>query len=173
MLCTQCGQEVVSEARFCSQCGQQLRLACQGCDTENPSGSRFCYHCGRSLTEPTDYGAHGGAGGGAGVQTPPQLVGCPRCFANNEPGSVYCFQCGLPFEGKSSSGAPRVSDIPAFLKGRPAGFWVRLLAFLIDRVILSIAVGIIGALFCGFCKSRNRPDASFCTKCGDQLLTSS
>ena len=27
------------------------------------------------------------------------------------------------------------------------------------------------ALFCGFCKSRNRPDASFCIRCGDQLLT--
>ena len=28
------------------------------------------------------------------------------------------------------------------------------------------------ALFCGFCKSRNRPDASYCTHCGDRLLTS-
>ncbi|MFQ6030682.1 MAG: PrsW family glutamic-type intramembrane protease [Dehalococcoidia bacterium] len=27
------------------------------------------------------------------------------------------------------------------------------------------------ALICGHCKNRNRPDASFCTGCGDQLLT--
>lgn len=28
-----------------------------------------------------------------------------------------------------------------------------------------------GALFCGFCKGRNRPDALYCTRCGDRLLT--
>ena len=27
------------------------------------------------------------------------------------------------------------------------------------------------ALYCGFCKTRNRSDATFCTKCGDRLLT--
>ena len=147
MQCPQCDQEVESEARFCSQCGQQLRLVCQACNTENLSGSRFCYHCGKSLTEAINDGES--TPPGAGAQRPPQVIGCPRCYANNEPGSAYCFQCGLPFEGKSPSEAPRVSGVPAFVRGRPAGFWIRLVAVLVDGLILSLAVGLLLSLFFG------------------------
>ena len=149
MQCPQCGQEVLSEAKFCNQCGQQLRLVCKSCDTDNPSGSRFCYHCGTSLAEPVNDGTRGRGASGASVQTPPHFVGCPRCYANNEPGSAYCFQCGLPFEGRPPSGAPRVSDVPAFVRGRPAGFWIRLVASLVDSLILAILLGMLVAMFFG------------------------
>ena len=147
MMCPQCGQEVGNEARFCSQCGQQLRSVYPACGTENRPESRFCYNCGRNLSEQTGYGEGMATGAGAGVQRPPQVIGCPRCFANNEPGSVYCFRCGLPFEGSSASGAARASNIPAYLGGEPSGFWIRLVAFIVDNLILSLAVALLLVIF--------------------------
>lgn len=70
------------------------------------------------------------------VALPPPLV-CPRCHASNEAGTTFCYSCGYPLEEPQ---APAFR--PGQLQGVPAGFWVRLLAWLIDSVLL-IAVQLL------------------------------
>ena len=150
MKCPNCGQEASNVARYCSRCGQQLRLVCQSCSSENTLGSLYCSVCGKSLTEQVAYESPGNAG--SSVPTRSQVTNCPRCFANNEPGAVYCYRCGLPLEGGATSSAgtvPGARNIPVYSSGRPGGFWVRAIAFFIDQTILGIALGMVGAMLWG------------------------
>lgn len=55
----------------------------------------------------------------------------------NEPDAAYCYRCGFPLEDAHPAGAD-FPGIPAYREGRPAGFWVRLAAYLIDGAVLSI-----------------------------------
>jgi len=57
---------------------------------------------------------------------------CSGCGTVNDRSSNYCYKCGLRLPG----------DVYAGTSVNPAGFWVRLLAFLIDQIILS-TVGIV------------------------------
>ena len=70
---------------------------------------------------------------------------CPRCQRFNEPGSVYCYSCGCPLDEASQENRSNYSEsghgsgygvgnVSGF--GRPAGFWVRLGAYLIDMACL-------------------------------------
>lgn len=68
---------------------------------------------------------------------------CPRCHNVNEPGSAFCYSCGLPFdEGRT----PASAIFPAM---RPAGFWVRLTASIIDAIVLIVAELVIIAAWPG------------------------
>jgi class 3 adenylate cyclase/tetratricopeptide (TPR) repeat protein len=49
--CSNCGNGNPEDARFCSQCGHRLRIACQVCGTEADPGDRFCRNCGSALTD--------------------------------------------------------------------------------------------------------------------------
>jgi len=66
MHCPGCRHRNEDGARFCTQCGRRLDLACAHCDAVNPGGSRFCQGCGCPL------GAAGSAG--PAVYTPPHLT---------------------------------------------------------------------------------------------------
>ena len=125
MQCPQCGLEPIIGAVFCGNCGSRLQLRCENCDTTNPSNSNFCYSCGKRL----DSGQNLGRLEARDTRPVTLAVECPRCHAANEPGSVYCFSCGLPLEGTPA--ASRSSSI-----GEPAGFWIRLGAYLLDAIIL-------------------------------------
>ena len=50
-LCPGCRQPVQKEAKFCSQCGQQLLIfqKCAGCGEDLPSNAKFCLQCGRPV----------------------------------------------------------------------------------------------------------------------------
>ncbi len=71
----------------------------------------------------------------------PRLAGaarCPRCGSPIDASSAYCFNCGLPLEGVSPIAAHTSGERMVFGL-QPAGFWVRLFAFVIDWILLSIA----------------------------------
>ena len=80
------------------------------------------------------------AGPGSVAEPTTTPVTCPRCQYVNAPHSEYCFNCGLPL-GAAAWPAPGVvsgaSGIPAYDNNPPAGFGIRLAAFLIDNVILT------------------------------------
>ena len=66
--------------------------------------------------------------------TAQHAIACPRCRTVNQAGSIFCFNCGLPLD----EAAPAARPSP-YYTGRPAGFWVRLAAALIDAAILITA----------------------------------
>ncbi len=66
---------------------------------------------------------------------------CPRCGRMSEPGSSYCFACGLPLDERAGGEAWQTGRVV-----QPAGFGVRLLAWIIDFTLLYATVlGIIVA----------------------------
>ena len=132
-------------------CGVRLQLRCHACQTPYSPGSRFCGHCGVAFA---------GVAGVAGEATPAadpgtDTIPCPRCHRTNAPGAAYCFACGLPFEGVQSdipyarsSGASGYGPV-AFALGRPGGFWLRLLAYVIDGLIVTFAFILIWTTLLG------------------------
>ena len=71
---------------------------------------------------------------------PPGAISCPRCHKVNEQAARYCYSCGLPLDEtrKAEASAAPLAHEAAF-QGRPAGFWVRLAAFVIDAIVLTVA----------------------------------
>ncbi len=48
--CTNCGQELLPGAKFCSNCGEKVvNLKCSNCGTVNEKGAKFCVTCGQKL----------------------------------------------------------------------------------------------------------------------------
>ena len=95
-----------------------MPAACPNCGAANLAENRYCHACGTRLGEPSSPAA-------------PLLLSCPRCQASNEVGTTFCYSCGYPLEESraAQSGMARA-------EGVPAGFWIRLLAWLIDSVLL-------------------------------------
>jgi class 3 adenylate cyclase/tetratricopeptide (TPR) repeat protein len=50
-MCSNCGHENPSGAKFCARCGSALALACPSCGSAYGSGDLFCVACGVQLTE--------------------------------------------------------------------------------------------------------------------------
>ncbi len=121
----------------------RLQNVCPNCNTLNSFGSAFCRQCGTGFAV-------------AAVDRDPTAIpqvadsaipaGCPRCHSVNEPGAAFCFSCGLPFdEGPAPASA-------IFLAMRPAGFWIRFVAQMIDGVafiIIGVILGVFTAAFGG------------------------
>ena len=55
MICSWCGYENLSRARFCGDCGRglQVDVVCESCSTANPAGYSFCDACGAALALPS------------------------------------------------------------------------------------------------------------------------
>ena len=60
-------------------------------------------------------------------------ISCPRCRQVCEPGSDFCFACGLPLDDESST-----LSVGVVTTGQPAGFWIRLWAWIIDFITLAV-----------------------------------
>lgn len=143
MNCQRCGRKAGSDAIFCIDCGAPLELRCPACQTPYASGNRFCKICGRSLPE---------AGLASELPQPDQPVHsgarsfpCPRCHQRNMPDADYCFACGMPLD--DSRGDVQPANAPdVVVMAFPAGFWVRLLAGLIDSLIVIFASFIIAVV---------------------------
>jgi uncharacterized RDD family membrane protein YckC/ribosomal protein L40E len=131
--CPNCDGPLAEEAIFCTGCGVRLQYQCQTCYTLNSFGASFCRQCGSSLST---------SAGDPGPASPPRTEGpanassCQRCGNVNEPGALFCYSCGLPID------EGQVRAVPLFPAGRPAGFWIRLLAWAIDVIVL-IAVELV------------------------------
>ncbi|MDD5287737.1 MAG: RDD family protein [Dehalococcoidales bacterium] len=91
---------------------------CSRCGTVNHPSSVYCYRCGMKLTDTI-------------VQS--KKI-CTGCNAPNAPTSGYCYKCGLKLPDKIGTGE---------LTGKHAGFWIRLLAYIIDGVLLGIVTSFI------------------------------
>jgi uncharacterized RDD family membrane protein YckC len=71
---------------------------------------------------------------------------CNRCGVLMEEGAEFCLNCGQPASASASTGAaaatlPATETAPVTVTY--AGFWLRLVAFLIDSLILSAAILIL------------------------------
>lgn len=53
MLCTSCGADNPSDARFCAQCGAKQSRDCPACGTPALASARFCTTCGAGLADDT------------------------------------------------------------------------------------------------------------------------
>ena len=91
---------------------------CSRCGTVNTASSAYCYKCGLPLTGDTIY----------------DKKTCTGCGAPNSPTSEYCYKCGLKLPDKVGGG---------YETTRYAGFWIRLLACLIDGILLGTVISII------------------------------
>ena len=149
MRCPKCEREAAGNAVFCNHCGTQLQKVCVNCDSFNPLDSNFCSRCGLSLVT-------GFEDSETPVQqevlpgSPAPSIACPRCRKINEPGSAYCYSCGLPLDDIDDVPQPSIAQQPRYrpytqsdaqqpyadYAAPPAGFWIRLVAALIDGTIL-------------------------------------
>ena len=144
MECPQCKQQNAEDAAFCNYCGHRFLLRCTACDMVNPLGSKFCSRCGADLSVQS-----GSVNEKAVDETPPSptTLACPRCHSVNEPGSLFCYNCGLPLDDTEQK---YLGDaLGAFAKGRPAGFWIRVAATLIDGVLILTVTAVLAALIFG------------------------
>src|SRR5271155_2790971 len=86
---------------------------------------------------------------------------CSKCGTNVTDGAAFCSACGQPTGGVLPAvtapalpppglPAPYAPPAPAPIPPSPyAGFWLRVVAFLIDRVLLAIATGGLAAIGVG------------------------
>ena len=122
--CPNCSASADADANFCVSCGRRLPVACPGCGAANLPDSSYCHYCGQRLDpwtqEPT-----------LPLTVP---VSCPRCRSLNEHVATFCYSCGLPLE-EFGGGRAGPATAPGAI-GTPAGFWIRLLAWAIDSVVL-------------------------------------
>ena len=125
MTCVNCGASAVAGASYCVRCGSRLPTACPNCRAANPADSRFCHACGAPLSA-----------GGLAAPPPVQGVGCPRCRAIIEPGATFCRACGLPLDEDGGRTGIRSAPLRSAPYGRPAGFWIRVVAAIIDALCL-------------------------------------
>jgi uncharacterized RDD family membrane protein YckC len=68
------------------------------------------------------------------------MIACSKCGTSNEDHAVYCQKCGQALTGSAtapvSSGAVTTGE-------NYGGFWIRVLATLIDAIVVSAATGLI------------------------------
>jgi uncharacterized RDD family membrane protein YckC/ribosomal protein L40E len=95
---------------------------CPSCGTVNHPAAVYCAKCGLKLPD-------------AALQN--KKI-CPGCGTANSVDSQYCYKCGLKLPDKAGSGYENTI--------RYAGFGMRLLAFLINGILLYILVSIISAV---------------------------
>ena len=93
------------------------QASCANCGRAVPDSARFCPHCGeRPEANP-------------GV--------CAQCGSRVTPGGLFCPNCGAAAAGP---GPPRV--VEAAIEDRPdieyMGFWIRVVASIIDSIIVSL-----------------------------------
>lgn len=128
MVCPNCGKTVSADSHFCLRCGCRLPADCTNCCEVNPSDSLYCRLCGRSLA--------------LAVSVVPPLEGlaCPRCNAGIERNARFCCACGLSLD--------ELGPWPTSHETAPAaGFWIRLLAWFIDSVLLLLTeIAVVAAV---------------------------
>lgn len=140
MECPRCGQQAVEGASFCHVYGLRLSDVCPNCFTTTQPDAQFCSRCGTALSEdapPTI--------GPTATDPAPPPIPCPRCQAVNDPGSRHCYSCGLPLEGDRVR-LPATVPLGEGRMGAPAGFWVRVVASVVDAIIVTAVIAALVAL---------------------------
>ena len=131
-------------------------MHCPSCGNPYQPGNRFCGRCGLALPV-ADAIADAPAAGPGAAAAEPQFISCPRCRQDNAAGAAYCFSCGASFTANPPAGqsgsfppyaaAPAAAHRPAaFALGMPGGFWIRLLPYIIDRLIIPVPLMLLWML---------------------------
>ena len=80
------------------------------------------------------------------VQSSRRSLSCPRCHQENAPDAEYCFACGMPLED-SRSGASTGSAPESIFLYIPGGFWIRLFAYFVDTIVISLVSFVLVFLY--------------------------
>jgi len=78
--CTNCGASVDENAKFCSSCGNKMKIektSCIKCGAKIDEGTKFCPECGANQLE---------------------KISCSKCGAELKPGTKFCPECGTKQE---------------------------------------------------------------------------
>jgi uncharacterized RDD family membrane protein YckC len=68
-----------------------------------------------------------------------ETVFCSTCGYNNLAGGAFCQKCGASLVGGIVTGAAPAPVAPVIVAANPyGGFWIRLLAYILDRIIIGI-----------------------------------
>ncbi len=124
-------------------------MRCPVCRAENAADAAACHVCGAALSAGT---AEIGAAqpGDAQAAAP---AACPQCGHENRPNAAYCGNCGFalaagPPAGLADTGAAQ--PVEAAPLDAPAveymGFWIRVLALIIDSLILLVGQAVLGLI---------------------------
>lgn len=142
--CPSCKHNNLHSARFCERCGTQLQ-GFTGAESSAGSGAsdlRARSHTG-GVADPNQSEDPWATGPGYQRQLRADEV-CPRCSSYRSPDETVCVNCGLPFgQSIDAGGIPYA----VAMEGNPAGFWIRVVAAIVDGIIVNVATGIVGALF--------------------------
>lgn len=118
-------------------------IGCASCSQENHEDSLYCVRCGTALRPEASAGQASLADreAVAGQRLAAQAKRCERCGTSNEVPAQFCHHCGW-----SLAAAPVLTEETSV----PAGFWVRLAAYLLDGLVviigLVIALGVLVGL---------------------------
>jgi uncharacterized RDD family membrane protein YckC len=159
--CPRCTHPNTANTNFCGNCGLHIDGLCPTCGTQNAHSTHFCGNCGHDFASPAPPSPSGDLrsqqapmGNSAPFQgtIPPQFqpaaIDCPRCHHTNEPGAAYCYNCGLPFDDTTGfRQANAVGSIPAYVGARPGGFWVRVIASIIDGIVTTALISLLILIF--------------------------
>ncbi|CEG27403.1 RDD family protein [Bacillus sp. B-jedd] len=133
MYCPNCHTLNEEDARFCSKCGEYLEKkdpeVCPDCGATRKSGEAFCTSCGFKFSEPST----------EQISSPPTPVQQQTDYAIPE-------QQVVTSANTPQFGSPGYT-IYSNEQVKFAGFGLRFVALILDSIILSIAGGIIGAIF--------------------------
>lgn len=150
--CPRCNTPNPSIAKFCFQCGAQLKsndvpVVCPKCHTPNAGKSSYCRTCGSKLV-------------GGGITKI-----CPRCTSEIDANSTICPKCGLTFAPTGTAipaysednakknrkvkpvSAEKVADHKGNAKGRTYGVFLTILSIALIWVILMPDFLRVDALF--------------------------
>jgi hypothetical protein len=97
MICSVCGAEIPSQARFCAKCGSEVAdrmQPCHSCGALNRLTDRFCRRCGAALAALQEQGR--GTVKPEEHETLEETDGntCWRCATVNDEGKRFCRRCG-------------------------------------------------------------------------------
>ena len=101
-------------------------MRCPTCGHENTDTARLCRDCGTSL-----------------------FMNCPSCGHENTAGSTFCAGCGEQLREASPGGVGAGGDPAIYEVSRPAGFWIRFLASIIDGIPLTLVSALLARLLFG------------------------
>src|SRR2546426_12363064 len=79
---------------------------------------------------------------------PDQIVFCNQCGSQNTAGTTFCSKCGGSLGGVAQPLAA-TSAHPLAVPVRYGGFWIRVVAAIIDGILVQVVVVSVCALFGG------------------------
>lgn len=109
-------------------------MFCSKCGSPNPEGSAFCSTCGQQLSA-------------TGAQSAPQAATPPQGAYGSVPAPGAGTPAGTAAPAGQAGVSPHWRPAPATLY---AGFWLRVVAHIVDSLILGVPFGIAFVLFLTF-----------------------